>query len=560
MKKMLKKYCFVFLSVIMILALFGITVFADEKKPAIKATVSGEVAFGNTVEVLISLENMPEFSTGEFRFEYNSDILECIEAKEPENYGDYFWAGGEYEDGKISCTVFTKVPVNGQIDVAVLSFKVKNGGDSTISVFTSYFDCSDVPERADFKISNKGTFDPSIANLMFDYKIVNSEAVITFCERETQGDIIIPEKIAGYPVTTIGENAFAGCSKLTSIEIPDSVKVIENDAFCGCDGITEFTIPGNVKTIGESAFWSCSNLENVVIKNGVEYVSGNMFGFCTSLKSIKLPDSITSIGYSAFSMCSKLKEISLSKSLVTIGKSAFERCGGLDNVVIPDGVTEIPEYAFYECTALKNIKLPKNLQSIGGSAFCNTSIKNIELPSGLKIIGSTAFYATPLEKIVIPYGVTAIKGSTFRNCENLAYVEIPETVELIESYAFYGSRKMTSINIPASVKKMSYMSVGYNNELVPIGLFTIYGTKGSEAERYANDHRIMFVDYNDSSALYDVNGDGKVTAADARMALRGAAQLSGLTGRYFFAADVNKDGRITASDARKILRRAAKLE
>ena len=64
----------------------------------------------------------------------------------------------------------------------------------------------------------------------------------------------------------------------------------------------------------------------------------------------------------------------------------------------------------------------------------------------------------------------------------------------------------------------------------------------------------------DITVMYDVNGDGKTTAADARLALRAAAKLENLEGGSFSAADVNKDGIITASDARKILRRAAKLE
>ena len=60
--------------------------------------------------------------------------------------------------------------------------------------------------------------------------------------------------------------------------------------------------------------------------------------------------------------------------------------------------------------------------------------------------------------------------------------------------------------------------------------------------------------------LGDTNGDGKVGAADARLALRSAAKIEPLTGPYERAADMNGDGKVKAADARTILRIAAKLE
>ncbi len=292
----------------------------------------------------------------------------------------------------------------------------------------------------------------------------------------------------------------------------------------------------------------------------VTEIGGNAFRFCNKITKVIISEGVEKISYSAFSMCSKLKEITLPASLITIEASAFERCGSLDNVVIPSGVTEVADYTFYECTSLENVKLPAKIVSIGESAFCKTAIKKIELPAGLKTIGSSAFNTTPLEEIVIPYGVTAIYDSAFRYCKNLAEVKLSDTVEEIGSYAFYGSEKMKSIKIPASVKEMYYMCVGYNNEIVPISLFTIYGTNGSKAEQYAASNRIGFVDSDDDSALYDVDGDGNITASDARMALRGAAKINPLTGRFLYAADIDKDGVVTAIDARKILRKAAQLD
>ncbi len=58
----------------------------------------------------------------------------------------------------------------------------------------------------------------------------------------------------------------------------------------------------------------------------------------------------------------------------------------------------------------------------------------------------------------------------------------------------------------------------------------------------------------------DLTGDGKITASDARAALRISAKIDTPTEEQFMAADVNGDKKITASDARIILRVAAKLQ
>lgn len=62
------------------------------------------------------------------------------------------------------------------------------------------------------------------------------------------------------------------------------------------------------------------------------------------------------------------------------------------------------------------------------------------------------------------------------------------------------------------------------------------------------------------SVTGDIDSDGKVTAADARLILRASAKLAVLTGAYYTAADVNLDGNVNAADARKTLRVAANLE
>ena len=118
-------------------------------------------------------------------------------------------------------------------------------------------------------------------------------------------EVIIPEFIEhkgeNIPVTTIGGNAFDGCSSLTSVVIPNSVTTIGSCAFSGCSSLTSVVIPNSVTTIGDYAFSGCSSLTSVVIPNSVTTIGSCAFSGCSSLTSVVIPNSVTTIGSYAFS-------------------------------------------------------------------------------------------------------------------------------------------------------------------------------------------------------------------------------------------------------------------
>ncbi|MBP1663574.1 MAG: cell surface protein [Bacteroidetes bacterium] len=132
------------------------------------------------------------------------------------------------------------------------------------------------------------------------------------------GAITIPASVTynsiTYPVTAIGNMAFASCSDLTSVSIPSSVTTIGDDAFYRCIGLTSLVIPTSVTSIGNYAF-EYAGLTSITIPSSVSSIGQHAFNFCTSLKTVTIPVSVSSIGTEAFWACSALTSIYVNRSI-----------------------------------------------------------------------------------------------------------------------------------------------------------------------------------------------------------------------------------------------------
>ena len=110
-------------------------------------------------------------------------------------------------------------------------------------------------------------------------------------------------------VTSIGANAFHGCTSLATVEIPDSVTSIGISAFRDCSSLVTVAIPDSVTTIGQQTFYDCTRLTTVGIPSSVTSIGDHTFYACTSLATVALPDSVTSIGAGAFNGCTSLASV-----------------------------------------------------------------------------------------------------------------------------------------------------------------------------------------------------------------------------------------------------------
>jgi hypothetical protein len=112
---------------------------------------------------------------------------------------------------------------------------------------------------------------------------------------------------------------------LTSVTIPDSVTSIGTNAFYGCTSLTSVTIGTSVTSIGTNAFYN-TGLTSVTIPDSVTSIGTNAFYGCTSLTSVTIPDSVTSIGTNAF-YNTGLTSVTIPNSVQTIGSNAFQGSG-----------------------------------------------------------------------------------------------------------------------------------------------------------------------------------------------------------------------------------------
>ena len=276
---------------------------------------------------------------------------------------------------------------------------------------------------------------------IWKYDINDSGVEITGCF-EPVGDLIIPDTLSGYPVTSIGDYAFSNETSITSIIIPNTVTRIGNEAFNGCTSLTSITIPDSVMRIGYRAFANTGYYNNVGNwENGVLYIGNHLItaqNIANDEYAIK--SGTVSLADEAFSDSSKLTSVTIPDSVTSIGK-AFYQCAGLTSVTIPDRVTSIPDHAFSACYSLASITIPDSVTCIGDGAFeyCE-SLTSITIPGSVTSIGYEAFYwCDGLTSLTILEDVKSIGNKAFCQCFNLASITLPDSVTNIGEAAFSGT-------------------------------------------------------------------------------------------------------------------------
>ncbi len=199
---------------------------------------------------------------------------------------------------------------------------------------------------------------PSVGYLPYDYTVRESDqtVVITWFKGETDATAVIPATIADRPVVAIGNGAFTGCTELISVELPDTVTMIDMYAFSGCSKLTSVTMSDNVSFIGESAFMNC-DLHQITIPSGLTAIGRNAFAGNANLVNLTIPSTVKEIGDGAFANCTYLSTLRIEEGVQTFGNGVFSGCSYLQNVMLPADLTTVGENLFDGCSALKTINV-----------------------------------------------------------------------------------------------------------------------------------------------------------------------------------------------------------
>lgn len=375
-------------------------------------------------------------------------------------------------------------------------------------------------------------------------------------------------------VVALGDGAFSNCT-FTSITLPSSLTTIGQNALAGCQKLATLTIPASVSSIGHSAFWgdnliymefegtTPATLEttsiftgsyplyvpssavsayqtawptyadrimakpqpsgsdyleiiskgqtSVILTNssnqtytwnvvqGINYYEGTEPGFALN--------EITGLKKSTSGWDNYLNTIDASKltSWTTVENSAFQY-NYMTSITLPASITTIGDYAFNNCTSLTSINLPNSITSIGESAFnqCR-SLTNLTLPNSLTTIGNNGFqYCSGLTSIILPNSLTTIGNYAFSVCSSLTSITLPEGLTTIGNQILTNCPSLTSLTIPSSVSSIGG-SLTVNSPVSEVYCLPTTPPGPSGASMAFNDNSTVYIP-NGSLSAYQNGG------------------------------------------------------
>ena len=263
-------------------------------------------------------------------------------------------------------------------------------------------------------------------------------------------------------------------------------------------------------------------------------------------------------------------QVILPQNATEIADGVFKGRTDITCVVVSDGaVKKIGAHAFEGCTSLTGFDFGR-VDEIGESAFAGCTVLG-SVSCRAKKIGKDAFKGcASLKKFTLyAYSNFEISYHAVSDCPKLETVKIqpaPKTFYLgepvgkqIENEAFFICPALKTVKLSSYIQYVGEKAFGYgsdeNGAEQKVTDCRILGSKDSAGEKYAVDNGFEFVDL-DALGRGDVNGDKKITTADALMALQAAVGKIQLDEVQQKAADINVNGKIESIDALCILHAA----
>lgn len=394
----------------------------------------------------------------------------------------------------------------------------------------------------------------------------------------------------------IAAGAFYANSTIKSIDLPDGLEIIGSGAFAGDfvydvpSALEAVHIPESVRIIGDSAFEAGGNIKEVTFPKEMEVIGEDAFKSCNSLTSVTLPEKLGTLGSSCFYMCRNLTDVVMPKTVQTIGENAFSitpwgretrYCDNIlynyttyfgSQLVFEQGMRAISDCVFqsfydyssgiywgpssYTLESVETMWLPKTVEYIGEYNFNDfRSLTDIYYEGSEedwdKIEIADANDILTKDLVRFNHKHTPTEGSAQRLNEAKAAGKSVVTLCCECGYAWD-----EEITCAATGHKWDNGKITAEPTYEKDGVktFTCSVCKATKAEKVPK----LVKTYTSG----DIDGDGKISAADARLALRRSVGLENYKegSDAFLACDVDFDGKVSAADARLILRASVGLE
>ena len=317
-------------------------------------------------------------------------------------------------------------------------------------------------------------------------------------------------------ISIIAYEAFSQSKYISSIDfsMANNLLAILDDAFNGCEEITDISFPISLEFIGERAFAGCTRLVSVdgkplsgVADNAFDgagtdlslcfETEGNVLvGYNGKSSVVVVPDGITEIGDEVFASDNNIEKVVLS-DVLKIGNRAFENSRNLTEVIFSNRLIEVGERAFYGCGRLSNVNINQltSLTTIAYDAFDGTEWINRYTDDSIIINGIFYKYLGGLTELHIPNSVKSVNDRAFYQNNSLSAVYIPESVEVIGKQAFaeseierfnFGTRNVAVTEIKESAfencKNLVYLDIRSLNKLEKIGTRAFAGIAAKEQD------------------------------------------------------------------------------
>ncbi len=379
-----------------------------------------------------------------------------------------------------------------------------------------------------------GMYTVNDSYITFGY-VEGGGVIITECQKELKGDLVIPEVLDNEAVIGIGEGAFYEVKGLTSVTMPETVTEIGAGAFYCCEALQSVNLPKGLTSIGESAFYQCVSFKTAEIPDGITTITDSCFAQCYSLEKLTLPAKLEKIEAEAFYASGQnIDTLLLPDTLTEMGELAFYGWTRIETVDIPKGLQTLGDYVFDGCEALREIRveqdnpnyiavdgvlhdktctrlikyppakdgenytLKDSVTAVDGWAFVGaTRLQSIDLNNAVTLGEETFYGCSALETVTLNDATAELPSAAFTLCSALKEITIPASCTTIGTHCFTGCSSLREVTVPAGVTQIGDYAFGYDfdtetQQLRKLKKFRMRVLVGTEGIAYAKQYDVSY--------------------------------------------------------------------